>query len=182
MSMVWFTVSKALLMSKVTRIVRLGGLLFKPVVMLFVMLCSAVVVEWNFLKPCWSGLSGKLGVMCVKRIFSRVLTIGESNAIGLYEVLLLGSLLGLGIGTVLDVFQIWGMELLLTEMLYESVRYVSAEFPKCCKCLMFMLSGPVELLFLEFFKAVIVSCCVMLMVGLGSLFTVLLMILVSLFV
>ena len=48
------TVSNALLMSSATVIVRSDGLLWlKPVVMmLFIMLCSAVLVEWLLLKPC----------------------------------------------------------------------------------------------------------------------------------
>jgi hypothetical protein len=48
------TVSNALDMSKATATVRCAGLfLLKPVVMMLFTLCSAVVVEWLVLKPCW---------------------------------------------------------------------------------------------------------------------------------
>ena len=40
-----------------------------------------------------------------------------------------------------------GIVLVLSERLKIAVRYVSAVFPRCLRCLMFMLSGPVELLF-----------------------------------
>ena len=36
---------------------------------------------------------------------------------------------------------------MLSERLKIAVRYVSAVFARCLRCLMFMLSGPVELLF-----------------------------------
>ena len=51
------TVSNALDVSRDVMIVRLGGFWrLKPVLMVFVMLCSAVIVEWCFLKPCWKVL------------------------------------------------------------------------------------------------------------------------------
>lgn len=47
-----------------------------------------------------------LFVTCGSMAFSRVLAIGESKDIGLYEVPKEGSLFGLGIGTIFASFQI----------------------------------------------------------------------------
>ena len=44
-------------------------------------------------------------------------------------------------------FQRWGIVLVLRVMLYMFVRYLLASDPRCLRCLMFMLSGLVELLF-----------------------------------
>ena len=43
--------------------------------------------------------------------------------------------------------------LLFSDMLYMLVRYASTSSPMCLRCLMFTLSGPVELLFLLCFIA-----------------------------
>ena len=43
--------------------------------------------------------------------------------------------------------------LLFTDMLYMLVRYASPSGPMCFRCLMFTLSGPVELLFFLCFIA-----------------------------
>lgn len=43
-------------------------------------------------------------------------------------------------------FQMCGIVLVLSAMLYMFVRYLMAEGPKCLRCLMLMPSGPVELL------------------------------------
>ena len=58
------------------------------------------------------------------------------------------SLLGLGIEIILAIFHVWGIVFVLSERLNIDVRYDSAVSPRCLRCLMFMLSGPVELLFL----------------------------------
>ena len=68
------TVPNALLMSSATVIVRSGGLFWlKPVVMVLVMLCSAVIVEWLLLKPCCVEMCGMLFVMYGSSVFSSVL-------------------------------------------------------------------------------------------------------------
>ena len=72
---------------------------------------------------------------------------GESSAMGLQDVPSVASLSGLGIGIILSIFNVWGNVLVLSERLKIAVKYVSAVFPRCLMCLMFMLSGPVELLF-----------------------------------
>ena len=68
------TVSNALLMSSATVIVRSGGLFWlKPVAMVLFMLCSAVLVELLFLKPCCVEMCGMLFVMYRSSVFSSVL-------------------------------------------------------------------------------------------------------------
>ena len=65
------TVSNALLMSSATVIVRSGGLFWSnPVAMVLFMLCSAVLVEWLFLKPCCVDICGILFVMYGSSVFS----------------------------------------------------------------------------------------------------------------
>ena len=64
-------------------------------------------------------------------------------------MLVLGSLLGLGIGMILASFQRWGIVLVFSAMLYICVSSCIACGPRYFKCLMFMLSGPVELLVLD---------------------------------
>ena len=96
-------------------------------------------------------------------IFSSNLAIGDKRDIGRYEGPMFGSLLGLGIGMIFASFQIWGMMLLFRERLYIVVRYWMAIGPRCFRCFMFILSGPVELLFLAALSAVIVCSGVMVM-------------------
>ena len=143
-----FTVSKALLRSRETTMVRCGGCgWLKPWIIWFVIWCRAVVVEWRVLKPCWCFIWGRLGVMYGRRTFSKVLAIGESSDIGRYDVPTQGSLLGLGIGMILANFHIWGMMLWLRARFNKLVKYWMANGPRCFRCLMLILSGPVELLF-----------------------------------
>ena len=54
MSLCRWTVSNAFDMSSAMATVRLGGFFWlKPVVIMLLMVCSAVVVECCVLKPCW---------------------------------------------------------------------------------------------------------------------------------
>ena len=101
-----------------------------------------------------------LSVMCGSSIFSMVLAIGDRSDMGLLNVPIDESLFGLGIGMVFDVFQMLGMVLVFSDVLYICVRSVSALWPRCFKCFMFMLSGPVELLF----RAFCIACLVCSMV------------------
>ena len=73
---------------------------------------------------------------------------GKNNDMGLYDVPSVMSLPCLGIGIILAIFHVCGIVFELSEMLNIVVRYVSAVFRSCLRCLIFMLSGPVELLFL----------------------------------
>ena len=64
-------VSIGLLMFSATVIVRL--LWLKPVAMVSLMLCSAVLVEWLLLKSCCVEMCGMLFVMYGSSVFSSVL-------------------------------------------------------------------------------------------------------------
>ena len=77
---------------------------------------------------------------------------------------------GLGMGITFASFHELGMMFLLSVMLKSSVRYVTARGPRCFRCLMFMLSGPVELLFLDCLMASSVCAVVICIWVVGSLF------------
>ena len=118
MSVWWCTVSKALLMSSAIAIVRCGGrFLLKPVVMMLLMWCSAVIVDLCCLNPCWCSGSEMFPVMCGRMIFSSVLAMGESNAMGLYDVPIELSLFGFGIGITFACFQMLGIVFVLSARL-----------------------------------------------------------------
>ena len=91
------------------------------------------------------------GMFCVmygRITFSSVFDITDRRDIGLYDVSMLMSLLGLGIGMMLASFHTLGLLLSLSAALYMFVRYFSPFLPMCLRCFMLMLSGPFELLFL----------------------------------
>ena len=67
---------------------------------------------------------------------------------GLYEVPLSMSLLGLGMGTMLVNFHMCGIMLVSRAVFNMLVGNASPRGPMCFRCLMFNLSGPCELLFL----------------------------------
>ena len=95
-----FTVSNALLMSNATAIVRVGGMgWLKPVATVLFMLCSAVFVEGLVLNPCCIMM---FGMFCV--MYGRITFSTDRRDIGLYDVSMLMSLLGLGIGMMLASF------------------------------------------------------------------------------
>ena len=71
------------------------------------------------------------------------------------------SLFGFGIGIILAVFHMLGMVFVLSDMLYICVRNVSALLPRCFRCFMLILLGPVELLLRACFMARCVSTIVM---------------------
>ena len=100
-----FTVSNALLMSNATAMVRVGGMCWlKPVATVLLMLSSAVFVECLVLNPCYVVMFGMFCVMYGRITFSSVFAITEGRDIGLYNVPMLMSLLGLGIGMMLANF------------------------------------------------------------------------------
>ena len=122
------SVSNALLMSSAPVIARSGGLLWlKPVAMVLFMLCSAVLVEWLFLKPCCVEMGGMLFMMYGSSVFSSVLVITEISEVGLYYVPMFMS------------YFVFGIEMMFG--------------PMCLRCLILTLSGPVELWFLLCFIA-----------------------------
>ena len=100
-----FTVSNALLMSNATAIVRVGGMCWlKPVATVLLMLCSAVFVECLVLNPCCVVMFGMFCVMYGRITFSSVFARTYRRDIGLYDVPMLMSLLGLAIGKMLANF------------------------------------------------------------------------------
>ena len=98
---VWmFTVSNALLMSNATAIVRVGGMgWLKPVATVLLMFVECLV-----LNPCYVVMFGMLCVMYGRITLSSVFAITDRRDIGLYDVPMLMSLLGLGIGMMLANF------------------------------------------------------------------------------
>ena len=70
------------------------------------------------MKPCWWAIAGMLFVIFGSIIFSRTLAIGESKDIGRKEEPIWGFLFGFGIGMIFAVFQICGMALVLSDLLY----------------------------------------------------------------
>ena len=93
-SVCMFIVSKALLISSATVIVRAGEAIWlNPFATVLFTVCSAVTVECCVLYPCCVDLFGMLAVMYVRRFFSSVFTITERRDMGLYEVPLSMSLL-----------------------------------------------------------------------------------------
>ena len=132
------TVSNALLMSNATAIVRVG--------------------EMGWLKPVATGM---FCVMYGRITFSSVFAITDRRDIILYDVPMLISLLGLGIGMMLASFHTRGILLSLSAALCMFVRYFSPFLPMCLRCFMLMLSGPVVLLFLLFLIAALTCSVVM---------------------
>ena len=78
------------------------------------------------------------------------------------------SLCGFGMGMVLPLFHMCGMLFVLSTVLYRWVRCRMAIGPRCLRCLMLMLSGPVELLFRCCCSAACVCVVVMFMSSLRS--------------
>ena len=72
---------------------------------------------------------------------------------GMYEVPLSMSLLGFGMGTMLDNFYVCDIMFVLRAAFNMLVRNASPREAMCFRCLMFNLSGPCELLFLLYFIA-----------------------------
>ena len=86
-SVCMFIVSKALLISSATVIVRAGGaILLNPFATVLFSVCSAVTVECCVLYPCCMGVFGMVAVMLGRMLFSSVFAITERRDMGLYEV------------------------------------------------------------------------------------------------
>ena len=103
-SVCMFIVSKVLLISSATVIVRTGGAIWlNPFATVLFSVCSAVTVECCVLYPCCMGV---FAVMLGGRLFSSVFAITERRDMGLYDVHLFMSLLGFGIGTMLANFHV----------------------------------------------------------------------------
>ena len=77
-SVCMFIVSKALLISSATVIVRAGGAIWlNPFATVLFSVCSAVTVECCVLYPCCMGVFGMFAVMYGRRLFSSVFAITE---------------------------------------------------------------------------------------------------------
>ena len=74
-------------------------------------------------------------------------------------------------GTIFASFHISGIVLELRDLLNILQRYSRAMGPKCFRCFMLMLSGPVELLFLDVLIAEI-TCSVVISIGVDFSFLV----------
>ena len=106
-SVCMFIVSKALLISSATVIVRAGGAIWlNPFATVLFSVCCAVTVECCVSYPCCMGVFGMFAVMQGRRLFSNVFAITERRDMGLYEVSLSVSLLVFGIGTMLANFHV----------------------------------------------------------------------------
>ena len=89
--------SNTLLILSATVIVRAGGTIWlNPFATVLFSVCSAVTVECCVLYPCCMGVFGMFAVMLGRRLFSSVFAITERRDMGLYEIPLSVSLLGLG--------------------------------------------------------------------------------------
>ena len=98
-SVCMFIVSKALLISSATEIVRAGGAIWlNPFATVLFSVCSAVTVV---LCTCVAWVCLVCLLLCSEEGSSPVSAITERMDMGLYEVPLCVSLLGFGIGTIL---------------------------------------------------------------------------------
>ena len=143
-----FIVSKVLLISSVTVIVRAGGVIWlNPFAMMLFNVCSAVTIECCTRVVCVCLLLSK------EEDSSLVSAITGRRDMGLYEVPLSMSWLGFGMGIMLANFHMCGIMLVLRAVFNILVRNASPNGPMCFRCLTFSLSGPCELLFLLCFIA-----------------------------
>ena len=83
-NVVWSMMSNALLRSRATVMVLLGGCFWlNPVVIILFIVCRAVFVECFCLNPCCILLLGMCCVMMECMVFSSVFARGDRSAIGL---------------------------------------------------------------------------------------------------
>ena len=105
-SVCMFIVSKALLISSTTVIVRAGGAIWlNPFATVLFSVCSAVTVVLCFV-PVLHGCVWYVCSYARKKVFSSVFVITTRMDMGLYEVPLFVSLLGLGIWPMLANFHV----------------------------------------------------------------------------
>ena len=142
-------VSKALLISSATVIVRAGvAIWLNPFSTVLFTVCSAVTVECCVLWVCLVCF-----LLCKEEGSSPVSAITEIRGMSLYKVPLSMSLLGFGMGTMLPIFHMCGIMLVLRAVLNMLVRNAIPRGSMRFRCLMFNFSGPCELLFLLCFIA-----------------------------
>ena len=83
------------------------------------------MVDLCFLRPCWCSCSKMMSLVFRSSIFSKILAMGDRSDRGLWNVPMDEFLFGLGIGIIFDVFQMRGIVLVLSDVLYICVRNVS---------------------------------------------------------
>ena len=86
--------------------------------MLLPMLCSVMPTKWFPLKLCRVEMCGMLFVIYGSSVFSSVFAITEKSEMGLYDVHVPMSLLGLGIGMMFASLHARGMILLSSDVPY----------------------------------------------------------------
>ena len=146
-------VSKALLISSATVIVRAGGASWlNPVATVLFTVCSAVTVECSAFVPALLGCVWYVCCYVRKKALLQCLSITTRRDMGMDEVPLSMCFLGFGIGTMLANFHMCGIMMVLRAVFNMLVRNVSPRGHMCFRCRMFNLSGPCELLLL--------LCCV----------------------
>ena len=129
-----FIVSKALFISSATVIVRAGeAIRSHPFATVLFNVCSGDTVECCVLYPCGVGGFGSL-LLC-KEAGSSVFAITERMYMGLYEMPLSMSLLGFGVGTMLDNIHVCGIIVVLRVFFNMLVRNASPIWPMCFRCL-----------------------------------------------
>ena len=125
-SVCMFIVSKALLISSATVIVRAGGAIWlNPFATVLFSVCSAVTVACCVLYP-WVCL-----LLCKEEGSSPVSAINERRNMGLYEVPLSMSLLGFGMGTMFANFHMCGIMFVLRAVFNMFVRNACPRGPMC---------------------------------------------------
>ena len=150
-SVCMFTVSKALLISSATVIVRAGGAIWlNPFATVSFSVCSAITAECCALYPCCMGVFGMSAVMQGRRLFSSVSATTERRDMGLHEAPPSVSPLGPGPCQPTSMCEVLFLLRAVPNIL---VRNASPRGPMCFRCLIFNLSGPCELLFLLCFIA-----------------------------
>ena len=150
--------SKAFDRSICKRTVLSGGLfLLKPSDTALEKSCRADTQECSLLKPCWMSGIGRDSVREGRMSRSRIFMAGQRRETGRYEVDSSAGLFGFSRGIIIDVFQMAGMELVLIERLKIVVRYRRPWSPRCFRCSVEILSGPMALDALAFFMASLVA-------------------------
>ena len=144
-SVCMFILSKALLISSATLIVRAGGAIWlNPFAMVLFNMCSAVTVECCVLSPCYMGL-----LLCKEESSSPVSL--QLQRRGIWACIYVFD--GVGMGTMSASFHMCGIMLVLRLVFNMLARNASSRGPMCLWCMMFSLLGPCELLFIFSFIA-----------------------------
>ena len=148
-SVCMFIVSKALLISSATAIIRADGTPFLRCCLMCVgvVFCNRVV---------WLCLVYLL--LCKEEGSSPVSAMTERRDMGLYEVHLSMSLLGFGMGTMLANFHMCGIMLVLRAVFNILVRNMSPRGLMCFRYLMFIWQDPVSCYFYFVYYLLDMSC------------------------